>query len=101
GDNRSRTESDGFAMSHEVSFQRSFRKRGRSIYTTANVNVNNSNNERISHVVNEFFRTNTSSVLDQLRSQEQSNTTGRLYINYNEPLMDRFSLRFTQSLDWS
>ncbi len=101
GDNSSHSTGGSFVMSHEVSLQKSFRRRGRSVYATANVNVNNSDNDRYSHVVNEFFRTHTTTVLDQLRNQDQRNTSAKLYVNYNEPLSPRFSIRLTQSLDWT
>jgi hypothetical protein len=97
--NEQRTSTDGFSLGQELSYSRSFRKAGRSLYSTISMQLNSNDISQYNDAENIFYKTSTPSSLNQLRSQDQNNMNGRLYINYNEPVSKALSLRFTQTLE--
>lgn len=96
---QSRT-SNGMAMSHDLSYNKSFKKKGRSLFTSAAVQLNKNDADQYNTAENTFYKAGTSNLLQQLRTQDQDNWSGRFYANYNEPLSAAWSLRFTQTIDW-
>lgn len=97
--NEQRQRSKGFSMQQELSYSKQFKKKGRSFYATLNFNLNNNKADQYNDVENQFYKTNSSTLLQQLRNQDQHSWNGRLYVNYNEPLTKSLSLRLTQTLE--
>lgn len=97
--NEQQQRSKGFSMQQELSYSKQFKKKGRSFYATLNFNMNNNKADQYNDVENQFYKTNNSTLLQQLRNQDQQSWNGRLYLNYNEPLTKSLSLRFTQTLE--
>lgn len=97
--NEQNQRSNGFSMQHDLSYNKQFKKKGRSLYATLNFSLNNNNTDQYNDVENQFYKTGTSSLLQQLRTQDQQSWNGRVYVNYNEPLTKSLSLRFTQTLE--
>ncbi len=98
--NSQRNNTEGFSMGQNLTYNRSFKKTGRSLYATFSFNYNSNDISQFNDVDNIFYKTGTTSELNQLRDQDQKNTSGSFYANYSEPISKALSLRFTQSIEF-
>jgi len=98
--NDQQRKADGFNTSQEISYNRLFRKKGRSLYATLNFQYNGANSDLYSDASNIFYKLPSTTELHQLRSQDQDALNGRFYVNYNDPLSAAWSLRLTQTTEY-
>ncbi|MEI9944214.1 MAG: TonB-dependent receptor [Chitinophagaceae bacterium] len=97
--NEQRRKRNGFSTSHDLSYNRAFKKAGKTLYATANFTLNSNDANQYNNANNIFYKAGYSSVLRQLRSQEQDNWNGRMLVNYNQPLSKAWSLRLSQNIE--
>jgi hypothetical protein len=91
---------DAFGTTQEISLNRQFRKKGRSLYATLNFQYNDANSDMYTDAFNIFYKIPSTTELHQLRSQEQGGLNGRIYINYNDVLSPSWNLRLTQTTEY-
>lgn len=91
----------GLEFSQEISYYKSFKKNGRSLYTGATLTLSGDNNERENNAENIFYDNGQGieSLLNQLRKRSLDNHSINASINYNEPLGKSFTLRVGESLN--
>ncbi len=89
----------GFSMTHDLSYNRNFTKKGRTLFASLLFSINTADRDQYNEAANIFYKTGSTTALQQLRNQDQQNWNGRLNAVYNEPLSDKWSLRFTQALE--
>lgn len=100
GLNAQRRSTDGFSTGHELSYNRQFKKPGRSLYATLNLQFNSSDAEQYNDAENIFYKIPSTTTLQQLRNQDQNSLNTRFYFNYNEPLSKAWNLRITQTTEY-
>ncbi|PZR24040.1 MAG: hypothetical protein DI535_22860 [Citrobacter freundii] len=91
---------DAFGTTQEISYNRQFRKKGRSLYATLNFQYNDANSDMYTDASNIFYKIPSTTELHQLRSQEQGSLNGRFYVNYNDALSAAWNLRLTQTTEY-
>jgi hypothetical protein len=83
---------------HELSYRRSFKKKGRNIFISNNLNINKYDNDQVNDV-NSIFYTGTPGAkdLNQFRERGTGNTRTTNIITYNEPLSKKQRLMLTNN----
>ncbi|RYY54050.1 MAG: TonB-dependent receptor [Chitinophagaceae bacterium] len=99
GMNDENATSDGFNMRHQVTLNRQFRKKGRSLYFNGNMDYYQNDLSQYNDGSNLFFKTGHAITLNQLREQDQRRVNWGLNGNYTEPFTARLSLRLSQRLE--
>lgn len=98
--NELRRSSEGFATGHELSINKQFRKKGRSLYISLNAQYNSNETPQFNDAENIFYKNPSTTSLRQLRSQDQNSLNTRFYAGFNEPLTKKLSLRLNQTTEY-
>jgi hypothetical protein len=87
--------------SHELSYRRSFKKKGRNIFINNNLSIGNNDNQQVNDVSSVFY-TGTPSIkeLNQLRQRDYNNQRTNTQITYNEPLTKTLRLQLTNNFTY-
>jgi len=82
--------------SHDLTFFKNFKKKGRSFTLSNWINTTDNNNDQVNEAMNAFFINGFSDTtyLEQLRGRTQNNLSANLNITYTEPLGKQTSMRF-------
>lgn len=91
---------NGINYSHDLSYNRLFKKKGRSLYISNTISVNSANNKQYNDANNIFYDGQPASTLNQLRKKEQGDFSTKIYINYADPLSKSIGLRFSQTTEY-
>ncbi|MFT3825939.1 MAG: outer membrane beta-barrel protein [Chitinophagaceae bacterium] len=91
---------NNFSYSHDLSYNRLFKKKGRSLYISNTTTFSNGDNKQYNDVDNIFYDGQSSYTLNQLRHRDQGGLTSRMYINYAEPITKKLSLRLSQTTEY-
>jgi hypothetical protein len=101
-DNKQAVVRNSTNYSHEFSYSRNFRKRGRSLFIFTNVDAGNLVGDQTNTVESVFYNGQASAEgLNQLRHNDVKNLTLNGSLTYNEPLNKVFSLRFANTTNYS
>lgn len=94
--NKQNLQGKDIQYSHNLTFFRNFRKKGRLFNIAHWINANDGENDQVNEAVNAFFSNGTPDTtrLDQLRNRGQNNFSASLNANYTEPISQQTSLRF-------
>lgn len=89
---------DGLEFSQFMSYNKNFKKKGRSFYTSANFQLSGNSNSAENNAENIFFENQqeTETLLNQLRKRSLHNNFFHVWANYNEPLYRSLSLRISE-----
>lgn len=100
-DNNQRDNNNGTDFSQFVSYSKSFRKKGRTLYASVNLQLTANNNDRENLATNTFYDHQQSSeaLLSQLRRETLDNHSFSLNVNYNEPLSKMITLRMGEAFN--
>lgn len=98
--NNQRQTKDGTQYNVDMDYSRDFKKRGRTLNLGMNAAKSNNTNDNFNYALNNFFQTQTSTVLDQLRNTQLNNFNLSANANYNEPLGEKLSLRARFALNY-
>lgn len=100
-DNRQNVITKELGYSHELTYNRSFRKKGRNIFFATNFNSNASDNDQTNVVQSIFYNGQSStSDLNQLRRRDYNNLLLDGQFTYNEPVSKSLSLRISNTLSY-
>jgi hypothetical protein len=92
-DNNQRARGNEFGYSHNVSYNRTWRKKGRTLFISNYFNIYQNDNNQFNDIIDSFYKAPVSGrVLNQLRDRDGNNFRTNLNINYNEPI--------TRNLSW-
>lgn len=100
-DNKQNVQTRELGYSHELSYNRNFKKKGRSLFINNNFSSNNTDNDQINTVESIFYNGQSTTVdLNQLRRRDYANLNITGSVTYNEPLGKGFSLRLSNNLSY-
>lgn len=91
---------DGFSTSHDLLYNRQFKKAGRTLFANLNFRLNTNDGDQYNDAENIFYKIPSTTTLHQLRNQDQNTLNTRFFFNYNEPLSKAWSLRVTQTVEY-
>lgn len=91
---------DGFATQHELFFNKKFKKTGRTLTASANFQLNAKKTDTYNTAENEFYKTQTTTELRQLRNQNVNSGNTGLIITYIEPLAKQQFIRISQNISF-
>lgn len=99
-DNVQNDRNNGLEFSQLISYNKSFKKKGRSFYMSANFRLSDNGNNQKNNAANLFFddQQQLETLLNQLRQRNIDNTSLYIWANYNEPLSKSLSLRISEAL---
>lgn len=96
-DNIQQSSASGFSMAHNINYDRSFKKKGRTLYASISMQMDNNDADQFNNIENVFYKAGTTSALDQLRQQDQQNLNANLFVSFNEPVSKDLSFRFSET----
>ncbi|RYG54469.1 MAG: TonB-dependent receptor [Chitinophagaceae bacterium] len=99
-ENALRKATNGFSTGHELSYNRQFKKPGRTFYFTLGLQYNSTDDEQYNDAENIFYKIPSTTSLHQLRDQDQHSLNTRFYANFTEPLSKSWNLRITQNVEY-
>lgn len=90
----------GVDFSQNISYYKSFKKQGRTLYTSVSFSLTGSDSEKENNATSVFYdnQQGVETILNQLRKNNIDNYSFRGNINYSEPLSKSFSLRISEAL---
>lgn len=91
---------DGFSTTHDLLYNRQFKKAGRTLFVNLNFRLNSNDGDQYNDAENIFYKIPSTTTLHQLRNQDQNTMNTRFFFNYNEPLSKAWSLRVTQTVEY-
>src|SRR5690606_29437085 len=102
GLNRLTNLSNLLGYEHSLLYFKNFRKKGRTLNLSNNINLNDIENEQTNNVLNTFYDNGISydELTDQLRIQDQKNLTANLNATYIDPLTKILNLRLGYSMNY-
>jgi hypothetical protein len=98
GYNNSTTKSDGFNLTNDILFRKKFRKKGRTISFSGNMNLNNSDQTGTLNTKNTFYTAGLpakDSLLNQINSTDANTNSFGGNITYTEPVDKRSLVEFS------
>jgi hypothetical protein len=100
--NEERTRNNAMEFSQFISYNKRFKKQGRSLYASANFRLSDNNNHQYNDAQNVFYDNQqpVTSLLNQLRNRSMDNTAVDLWANYSEPISKKLSLQFNESFNF-
>lgn len=99
--NNQRIEGNDIGYSHNLYYNRNFRKKGRSVNVNHGLNIYNAANDQYNDITDTFYKVPSSKrVLNQLRDRIADNFRANLMVNYNEPLTKTLGLRLTGNAEY-
>lgn len=100
-DNRQGLDNHTTEFVNQLTYRRSFRKKGRSLFASGRASFSGTGNNQYNDAVNIFYRdvVPLTTILQQLRQRILDNTSFNVSANYTEPLNDRFSLQVSENID--
>ncbi len=101
-DNRQWLDNQAMEFANQLTYRRSFQKKGRSLFASGRASFSGTGNDQYNDAVNIFYRdaVPVTTILQQLRQRALNNTTVNASVNYTEPLNDNFSLQFSENVDY-
>lgn len=102
GVNRLTNLSNQLGYEHSLLYFKNFRKKGRTLNLSNNINFNDIENEQTNNVLNTFYDNGNSydELTDQLRIQDQKNLTANLNATYIDPISKILNLRLGYSMNY-
>jgi len=97
--NQQRAKIDATSYSQELGYSRRFKKKGRTLFANLNLNLANNDGNQYNEVENVFYKIPSTTILNQLRNQDQVTNSGRLFISYSEPLSKLLTLNIYESVE--
>lgn len=98
--NNQRVRGNEIGYSHLLTYNRNFRKKGRTLSISNNFNIYSSNNNQFNDIADTFYKASASNrVVNQLRDRDGDNFRTNLTVNYNEPLMKNLGLRLSNTAE--
>lgn len=99
--NMQRVDGRTTGYSHDVYYNKAFRKKGRSLNVTNYLNTNSVDNDQFNDADNIFYDIQQEfTSLDQLRVRDQNTFRASLNLTYSEPLTKNLTLRLSNSSDY-
>lgn len=98
GYNNSTTKSDGFNLTNDILFRKKFKKKGRTISFSGNMNLNNSDQTGTLNTKNTFYTAglpSKDSLLNQINSTDANTNSFGGNITYTEPVDKRSLIEFS------
>jgi hypothetical protein len=92
---------ESLGYSHEMFFNKNFRKKGRNLYLNNTLNTNSGSSDQFNDVENTFYEPNPFVTrLNQYRDRDQNTFRTSLQINYLEPITKTIGLRLTNTAEY-
>ncbi|RZK44513.1 MAG: hypothetical protein EOO94_05095, partial [Pedobacter sp.] len=99
--NLQHAESNTIGYSHDIYYNKSFRKKGRALNITNYLNTSSNDNDQVNDVDNIFFQPQEFvTSLDQLRSRDQNTFRATVNVTYSEPISKNLTLRASNNADY-
>jgi hypothetical protein len=88
--------------SHEVSYRRSFKKKGRNIFINQSLSIGGNANDQLNHYENTFYTTTPSysKLQNQLRQRDYDNLRTAVQLTFNEPLSKTVTLNLYEIINY-
>jgi len=87
--------------SHGLYFNRSFRKKDRTLYIGQDFAIGDQSEDQYNDIVDTFYKVPTNKhTLNQLRDKNASNLRAAIAFNYNEPLSKKLGLKFSGNAEY-
>jgi hypothetical protein len=87
--------------SHDIYYNKNFKKKGRILNITNSLNTNASENDQFNNAENIFYDSGTAySSLHQLRNRDQRTFRTNISLNYSEPVSKSLTLRISNNADY-
>lgn len=101
-DNWQRGNNNTTELTNELSYRRSFKKKGRSLFALARATVSGTDNDQYNDAQNRFYQNGMpiSSLLQQLRQRDLNNTNLNALANFSEPFTEKLSLQLSENFDY-
>ncbi len=101
-DNRQWLDNRATEISNQLTYRRTFKKKGRSLYASGKATFSDNGTDQYNDANNIFYENGSSlvSLLQQLRQRQLDNTTLNASANYTEPLSGKFSLQLSENVDY-
>lgn len=99
--NSQRIDGNDIGYSHGLYYNRTFRKKERSLIIGHGLNIYDAENDQFNNITDTFYKTPSSKrTLNQLRDRNAKNFRAGLSVNYNEPLTKSLGLRFSGNTEY-
>lgn len=99
--NSQRLSGNDIGYSHTISYNRTFRKKDRSLYIGQGFNLSNAEDDQYNNIIDTFYKVPTPKrTLNQLRDHNARNFRASLSFNYNEPLTKSLGLKFNGNTEY-
>ncbi|RYG00273.1 MAG: hypothetical protein EOO02_15250, partial [Chitinophagaceae bacterium] len=93
--------SNGFSYSHDIYYNKAFKKKGRTLNITNNLNTNNTDLDQYNEAENAFFNpAEYYTSLNQLRNRDQNTFRTSLNVTYSEPVSKTVTMRLSNVADY-
>ncbi|MCC6288398.1 MAG: outer membrane beta-barrel protein [Chitinophagaceae bacterium] len=101
-DNEERRKNNTTEFSQLISYNKKFRKGGRTLYMSGTFRLSGNNDHQYNDAENIFYtnQQQVSTMLNQLRNRNLGNTSLDFWANYNEPVSKKLSLQFNESFNF-
>jgi hypothetical protein len=98
--NRQHILGNELGYSHMLTYNRNFRKKGRSLLISNSFNIYSNNNNQYNDIADTFYKASASNrVVNQLRDRNGDNFRTNLVVNYSEPLTKNLGLRISNTAE--
>jgi hypothetical protein len=98
--NNQRVNGNDVGYSHNIYFNRSFRKKRRSLYIGHGLTLANSEENQYNDIVDTFYKASSKRVLNQLRDRNGKNFRASLNVNYDEPFTQSLGVKFSGNTEY-
>ncbi|WP_276479741.1 outer membrane beta-barrel protein [Paraflavitalea pollutisoli] len=93
--NTQRIDGSQLGYSHTIAFNRSFRKKDRSLYIGQDLNISDGTEDQYNNIVDTFYKSASKRTLDQLRDRNNRNIKASITFNYNEPIAKNLGIKLS------
>lgn len=99
-DNRQRVNGNDITYSHNLTYNRNFRKKGRSFFISNSFSIYNTSNNQFNDIADTFYKSPASNrLVNQLRDRDADNFRTALNVNYNEPISKNLGFRISNTFE--
>lgn len=100
-ENQQNDRNESAAFNQDVSYMKTFKKKGRSLYAAVNIKLSENKNNRENNAQNIFYedQQNITTLLNQLRKRNLDNNAFTFSANYSEPVSKSVVLRISETLN--
>ena len=100
-ENLQRTDARDLSYNHELTYNRVFKKKGRTLFMSNNLSIGDIDHDQVNNAENVFYNGQTTvTTLNQNREKRTNNRQSSLQLNFTEKLSKQFSVRISNYFNY-